>query len=153
MTNDQQKAQQKAKTEAFRALHQGKILILPNAWDAASARIVQQAGFSAIATTSAGIAFTLGYPDGQRISREEMLASVGRIAHAVQVPVTADVEAGYGDRAEDAAETARAACRVVIAVGENPRRPRGCAEGGCAAGAECAHRCVSGTNRGGGNPV
>src|SRR6266436_2777600 len=54
---------QKAKTETFRALHQGKILILPNAWDAASARIVQQAGFSAIATTSAGIAFTLGYGD------------------------------------------------------------------------------------------
>jgi 2-methylisocitrate lyase-like PEP mutase family enzyme len=91
---------QKAKTETFRALHQGKILILPNAWDAASARIVQQAGFSAIATTSAGIAFTLGYPDGQRISREEMLTVVGRIATAVELPVTADVEAGYGDRPE-----------------------------------------------------
>jgi 2-methylisocitrate lyase-like PEP mutase family enzyme len=98
---------QKAKTDSFRALHQGKILVLPNAWDVASARVVQQAGFSAIATTSAGIAFTLGYPDGQRISREEMLAVVGRIARAVKVPVTADVEAGYGDRPEDAARTAR----------------------------------------------
>jgi 2-methylisocitrate lyase-like PEP mutase family enzyme len=98
---------QEAKTDAFRALHQGKILVLPNAWDVASARVVQQAGFSAIATTSAGIAFTLGYPDGQRISREEMLAVVGRIARAVKVPVTADVEAGYGDRPEDAARTAR----------------------------------------------
>ena len=103
MSNDRQKT----KTEAFRALHQGKILILPNAWDAASARIVQQAGCSAIATTSAGIAFTLGYPDGQRISREEMLAVVTRIAKAVKLPVTADVEAGYGPRPEDAARTAR----------------------------------------------
>jgi 2-methylisocitrate lyase-like PEP mutase family enzyme len=98
---------QKAKSEAFRALHRGNILILPNAWDAASARVIQQAGFSAVATTSAGIAFTLGYPDGQRISREEMLAIVGRIARAVKVPVTADVEAGYGNRPEDAARTAR----------------------------------------------
>jgi 2-methylisocitrate lyase-like PEP mutase family enzyme len=98
---------QKAKTDAFRDLHQGKILILPNAWDVASARIVEQAGFKAIATTSAGIAFTLGYPDGQRISREEMLAVVGRIATGVDLPVTADVEAAYGDRPEDAARTAR----------------------------------------------
>jgi 2-methylisocitrate lyase-like PEP mutase family enzyme len=98
---------QRAKTDAFRALHQGKILVLPNAWDVASARVVQQAGFSAIATTSAGIAFTLGYPDGQRISREEMLTVVGRIARAVELPVTADVEAGYGDRPQDAARTAR----------------------------------------------
>jgi 2-methylisocitrate lyase-like PEP mutase family enzyme len=60
-----------------------------------------------MATTSAGIAFTLGYPDGQKISREEMLARVTRIARAVKVPVTADVEAGYGDRPEDAADTAR----------------------------------------------
>jgi 2-methylisocitrate lyase-like PEP mutase family enzyme len=98
---------QKEKTDAFRALHQGKILILPNAWDVASARVIEQAGFSAIATTSAGIAFTLGYPDGQRISREEMLAVVARIATAVKLPVTADVEAGYGPRPEDAADTAR----------------------------------------------
>lgn len=99
---------QKAKTDAFRAMHQGKqILLLPNAWDAASARVVQQAGFGAVATTSAGIAFTLGYPDGQRISRQEMLAVVRRMANAVRVPVTADVEAGYGDRPEDAARTAR----------------------------------------------
>jgi 2-methylisocitrate lyase-like PEP mutase family enzyme len=98
---------QKAKSAAFRALHGGNILILPNAWDVASARIIQQAGCSAIATTSAGIAFTLGYPDGQRISREEMLTVVGRIAACVRVPVTADVEAGYGELPEDAARTAR----------------------------------------------
>jgi 2-methylisocitrate lyase-like PEP mutase family enzyme len=96
------------KTEVFRAMHRGKqVLLLPNAWDVASARVIQQAGFGAIATTSAGIAFSLGYPDGQRISRQEMLAAVRRIASAVQVPVTADVEAGYGVRPEDAACTAQ----------------------------------------------
>ncbi|MGA9797409.1 MAG: isocitrate lyase/phosphoenolpyruvate mutase family protein [Terriglobales bacterium] len=96
-----------SKYEALRALHQNNTLILPNAWDAASARVIQQAGFSAIATTSAGIAFSLGYPDGQRISRQEMLAVVARIAKAVKLPVTADAEAGYGPRPEDAARTAR----------------------------------------------
>ena len=95
------------KAKALRAMHRGEILVLPNAWDVASARVIQQAGFGAIATTSAGIAFTMGYPDGQRISREEMLAVVGRIASAVKVPVTADVEAGYGIAPEDAARTAR----------------------------------------------
>jgi len=99
--------EQKSKAIAFRAMHRGeKILVLPNAWDVASARVFEQAGFGAIATTSAGVAFSLGYPDGQKISREEMLARVARIAEAVKVPVTADVEAGYGDRPEDAARTA-----------------------------------------------
>ena len=65
---------QKAKGAALRAMHRGpRILLLPNAWDVASARVLEEAGFGAMATTSAGIAFTLGYPDGQRISREEML--------------------------------------------------------------------------------
>ena len=95
--------------EAFRAMHHApRILLLPNAWDVATARIFEEAGFGAIATTSAGIAFTMGYPDGQRISRNEMLQAVSRIAAAIRVPVTADVEAGYGDRPEDAAQTALA---------------------------------------------
>ncbi len=99
---------QKAKGAALRAMHRGpRILLLPNAWDVASARVLEEAGFGAMATTSAGIAFTLGYPDGQRISREEMLRVVARIVAAVGVPVTADMEAGYGDRPEDAAKTAR----------------------------------------------
>jgi 2-methylisocitrate lyase-like PEP mutase family enzyme len=99
---------QKVKASAFRAMHHDKrTLVLPNAWDAASARVFEEVGFGAIATTSAGVAFTMGYPDGQRISRDEMLAVVGRIAAAVKVPVTADVEAGYGDRPEHAAQTAR----------------------------------------------
>ena len=99
---------QKSKALAFRAMHHGpKLLVLPNAWDVASARIFEDTGFDAVATTSAGIAFSLGSPDGQKIARDEMLARVARIAHAVKVPVTADVEAGYGGRPEDAARTAR----------------------------------------------
>jgi 2-methylisocitrate lyase-like PEP mutase family enzyme len=111
--------QQQKKAEAFRALHSAsEVLLLPNIWDVASARIIEASGFPAIATTSAGIAFTLGYPDGQKISREEMLAAVTRIARSVQVPVTADVEAGYGNRPEDAAQTARAVIEAG-AVGMN----------------------------------
>jgi 2-methylisocitrate lyase-like PEP mutase family enzyme len=97
-----------AKALQFRQLHRGPgVLILPNAWDVASARIFEDAGFPAIATTSAGIAFSLGYPDGQRIPREEMMARIGRIARAVHVPVTADIEAAYGPGPEDAARTTR----------------------------------------------
>ncbi len=100
-------AEQSANANAFRAMHRGpKILVLPNAWDVASSRIFEEAGMAAIATSSAGIAFSLGYPDGQKISRDEMLAAVARITAKVKIPVTADVEAGYGDRPEDAALTA-----------------------------------------------
>jgi 2-methylisocitrate lyase-like PEP mutase family enzyme len=89
---------QNEKAEFFRALHRGpEILVLPNSWDCASARIFEQAGFPAIGTTSAGIAFSLGYSDGQRIPRDLMLATVGRISAAVALPVTADLESGYGD--------------------------------------------------------
>lgn len=100
---------QPANANLFRELHRGPtILVLPNAWDVASARILENAGVAAIATTSAGVAFSLGYPDGQRISREQMLEVVSRIAARVKLPVTADVEAGYGNRPEDAALTASA---------------------------------------------
>jgi 2-methylisocitrate lyase-like PEP mutase family enzyme len=110
---------QRTQAHAFRAMHHGpRILLLPNVWDVASARILEEAGFGAMATTSAGIAFSLGYPDGQRISREEMLAVVTRIVHGVKVPVTADVEAGYGNRPEDAADTARGVIEVG-AIGMN----------------------------------
>jgi 2-methylisocitrate lyase-like PEP mutase family enzyme len=97
-----------AKADEFLRLHQGPpILVLANVWDAASARIVEHAGFKAIATSSAAVANSLGYPDGQRISREEMIEVVRRIAARVSVPVSADLEAGYGSSAEDMAETAR----------------------------------------------
>jgi len=100
---------QAEKAEQFRKLHRGpRFLVLPNAWDVASARILEELGYPAIATTSAGIAFSLGYPDGQRVSREQMLEVVARIARAVRVPVTADMEAGYGITAKDMSETARA---------------------------------------------
>jgi 2-methylisocitrate lyase-like PEP mutase family enzyme/predicted thioesterase len=100
--------QQKQKAETFRALHHGpNILILPNAWDAASACILEQAGFPAIATTSGGIAFSLGYPDKQKVTRAEAMTVISRIARAVKIPVSADVESGYGDRPEDAAQTAQ----------------------------------------------
>jgi len=100
--------------ESFRRSHAGPgILVLPNAWDVATARLVEEAGFAGIATTSAGIAWALGYPDGERISRGEMLAAIRRIVAAVRVPVTADVEGGYGATVAAAAETARG----VIAAG------------------------------------
>src|ERR1700690_3806712 len=96
------------KAVGFRLRQRGiGVLVLPNAWDVASGRIFEEAGFPAIATTSAGIAFSLGYPDGQRISREEMIARIGRIVRAVKVPVSADIEAGYGSSTEDAARTTR----------------------------------------------
>ena len=97
-----------AKAARLLQMHQGpKILVLPNAWDAASARIFEQAGFEALGTTSAGIAASLGYPDGEAVSRDEMLDVVRRIARTVAIPVTADVEGGYGPTVDDAEATAR----------------------------------------------
>ncbi len=102
------KEEQKEKAKRFLDLHQAPpILILPNAWDAASAKMFERAGFAAIATTSAGIAASCGYPDGERISRDEMLEAVRRIANAVALPVTADMEAGFGSSPDEVAETAR----------------------------------------------
>src|SRR5262245_30911185 len=101
------------KAARFLQMHEEGGLLLPNAWDISSARLFENAGFPAIATTSAGVAFALGYPDGEFISRDEMLDVVGRIAKAVQVPVTADIEAGYGAEPSVVAET----IRQVIDVG------------------------------------
>lgn len=101
---------------ALRELHHGaKILILPNAWDCVSARLFEEAGFPAIATTSGGVAAVLGYADGQHISAEEMLLLVGRIARTVAVPVTADLEAGYGTSATEIAEVMRRAIDAGVA--------------------------------------
>jgi 2-methylisocitrate lyase-like PEP mutase family enzyme len=110
---------QAEKAEKFRKLHRGpRMLLLPNAWDVASARILEECGHPAIATTSAGIAYSLGYPDGQRISRDEMLEMAGRIARAVRIPVTADLEAGYGTTVKEMAETVKAAIEAG-AIGMN----------------------------------
>ncbi|PTA67722.1 isocitrate lyase/PEP mutase family protein [Deinococcus arcticus] len=97
-----------ARARQLRALHGGG-LVLPNAWDALSARLLQEAGFPAIGTTSAGVAFALGHPDGQVLPRAEALHALGRMVAAVQVPVTADLEAGYGHRPPEVAATVRAA--------------------------------------------
>ncbi|CAL9445567.1 putative protein [Streptomyces sp. enrichment culture] len=88
-----------SKAETFRALHHGREpgdpLVLPGPWDAASARVFEEAGFPALATPSAGVAASLGYEDGHTPA-DEMFAAVARIARAVEVPVSADVEDGYG---------------------------------------------------------
>src|SRR6516165_3747552 len=95
------------KAACLRELHQGpRILILVNVWDVAGARLIESMGLPAVATSSAAVANSLGYADGQRISRDEMLAVVRRIAAAVNVPVTADMEGGYCNLPEGMAETA-----------------------------------------------
>ncbi|GAA4257909.1 isocitrate lyase/phosphoenolpyruvate mutase family protein [Azospirillum formosense] len=102
------------KAERLRQLHgTGKPLVLPNAWDVGSAVVFAAAGCPALATSSAGIAFAAGFPDGERMPRDAMLAAVGRIAARVAVPVSADMEAGYGATPEDVADTVRG----VIAAG------------------------------------
>ncbi|MFJ4807739.1 isocitrate lyase/PEP mutase family protein [Streptomyces longwoodensis] len=99
---------------AFRALHvPGRPLVLPNAWDIASARLVEDAGAAAVATTSAGLAWALGAADGDRLGREDALRAVADVVAAVRVPVTADVESGYATDPEGVAGTVRA----VLAAG------------------------------------
>jgi 2-methylisocitrate lyase-like PEP mutase family enzyme len=93
------------KAAALLALHTGPGFVLPNAWDAGSARVLEQVGFPAIATTSAGVAWSCGVPDGGALDRDTMLEHVARIVAAVGVPVTADLEAGYGDTAGDVGRT------------------------------------------------
>lgn len=92
---------------AFHTLHQdfAQPLLLANAWDVASARLVESAGAPAIATTSAGVAWSLGHADGSALGRKEAVAAVSRIAGAVTVPVTADIEAGYADDADGVEHT------------------------------------------------
>ena len=111
--------QQAEKAEQFRKLHHGpRMLVLSNAWDVVSARILEECGHPAIATSSAAVAFSRGYPDGERIPRDEMLDVVARIARAVRVPVTADLEAGYGTTVKDMVETVKAAI-AAGAIGMN----------------------------------
>ncbi|WP_405652989.1 isocitrate lyase/phosphoenolpyruvate mutase family protein [Streptomyces sp. RK9] len=105
---------QHATATAFRALHTpGTPLVLPNAWDLASARVVESAGAAAVATTSAGLAWALGAADGDRLPRDRALAAVAAITAAVDVPVTADIESGYAKDAAGVADTVRA----VLAAG------------------------------------
>jgi 2-methylisocitrate lyase-like PEP mutase family enzyme len=97
----------------LRQLHTDRPLVLPNAWDAASARVIELAGAKAIATTSAGVSWTYGRRDGQSLRREEMLQTIRHIVQTVDIPVSADVESGYGGGSpEDVAETVRALIRI-----------------------------------------
>ncbi|HEX5739068.1 MAG TPA: isocitrate lyase/phosphoenolpyruvate mutase family protein, partial [Hydrogenophaga sp.] len=108
------------KATAFRELHENSgCFLMPNAWDAGSARILSAQGFSALGTTSAGIAFSRGLPDGaQAIGRAEMMDAVHRIVLAVSVPVSADLEAGFGASPDDVAQTVSMAVQAG-AVGGN----------------------------------
>lgn len=100
----------------FRQLHSEKPLILPNAWDAASARVIEAAGAPAIATTSAGVSWSFGRADGQKLRREEMLQVIGNIVESVRVPVSADMESGYGDGSgKDVADTVQALISMGVA--------------------------------------
>jgi 2-methylisocitrate lyase-like PEP mutase family enzyme len=96
------------RTQLFHALHQPGPLALPNAWDVASALIVEAAGAKAVATTSAGVAWTLGAPDGNSVARDLVIDLVARIAAAVRVPVSADIESGFGEDAREVGATAKA---------------------------------------------
>lgn len=109
---------QPGKAATLLDLHHGPGFVIPNAWDAGSARVLERIGFPAIATTSAGIAWSCGLPDGGAIDAETMLEHIGRIVTAVDVPVTADLENGYGTTPEEVGRTvARAA--ALGAVGAN----------------------------------
>lgn len=98
------KVDQVRMAEAFRARHARRpVLLLPNAWDAMSARLFAAAGFEAMATTSGGVAWALGYPDGEATPWSEVVAATARIVRAAGVPVSADIEAGYGASPQDVA--------------------------------------------------
>lgn len=104
---------QRRKAATFRSLHDSGVFALPNAWDAGSAVLIAEAGAQAIATTSAGISWSLGRPDGQNLTQQEMTSVVARIAAAVDLPVSADIEGGYGSGPDAVA----AAVRAVIGAG------------------------------------
>jgi 2-methylisocitrate lyase-like PEP mutase family enzyme len=108
------KATQHALAGRFLRLHDGPdVLVVGSAWDAGSAVVFERAGFAAIATSSAGIAFSLGWPDGERIPRDEMLAAIARVVRATPLPVSADIETGYGRTPSEVAAT----CRGVLEAG------------------------------------
>lgn len=100
---------QPAKAEAFRRLHDRRdVLVLPNAWDVPSARVFEDQGFPAVATSSAGMLVSLGYPDGEGIPRDEFLSAIARVARVLSVPLSADVVGGFGDSPEGVAKSVKA---------------------------------------------
>jgi 2-methylisocitrate lyase-like PEP mutase family enzyme len=108
---------QTEKGRAFRALHEGdNAFIIPNPWDVGTARLLAQLGFEALATTSAGYAFSVGQPDGT-IGRAETMAHVSAIVSATDLPVSADLENGFGDEPESVAETIKLAAQAGLVGG------------------------------------
>jgi 2-methylisocitrate lyase-like PEP mutase family enzyme len=109
---------QSERARAFHTLHKDGLLILPNSWDAGSARIIEEAGAKAIATSSAAVAWAHGYPDGEALPAETLIATVHETVRAVRIPVSADIEAGF---AADARTAGEFAARVIDAgaVGVN----------------------------------
>ena len=106
---------QAEKARAFRDLHERDgAFIIPNPWDVGSARLLEQSGFEALATTSAGHAYSLGRLD-YRVSREEMMLHVSQLAAATEIPLSADLEDGYGEAPETVAETVRMAAASGLA--------------------------------------
>jgi len=107
------------KAEDFRRLHDRReVLVLPNAWDVPSARVFEDEGFPAVATSSAGMLVSLGYPDGEGIPPKEFDAAIRRIANVLSVPLSADVVGGFGDTPEGVVRSVRAVIRAG-AVGIN----------------------------------
>jgi 2-methylisocitrate lyase-like PEP mutase family enzyme len=100
---------QEERAQDFRGLHHGKrILILPNAWDVPSARVFENEGFPAVATSSAGLMVSLGYPDGEVMGRDEFVSAVERIARVLSVPLSADIVAGFGKTTKEVVVTVKA---------------------------------------------
>jgi 2-methylisocitrate lyase-like PEP mutase family enzyme len=107
------KRSQAETAQDFRGLHHGKrILILPNAWDVPSARVFENAGFPAVATSSAGLMVSLGYPDGEVMDRDEFISSVRRIARVLSVPLSVDIVAGFGKTTKEVLSTVKAILKV-----------------------------------------
>lgn len=108
------RAEQRRRAEAFCALHRGpRILVLGSVWDVASAVVFERAGFAALGTSSAGVAYAHGYPDDEGMPRETMIEAVRAIASRVAIPVSADMLTGYGATPEAVAAT----CRMVLEAG------------------------------------
>jgi 2-methylisocitrate lyase-like PEP mutase family enzyme len=99
--------EQRRAADDFRALHHGEMLVLPNAWDAMSARVFEEAGCRAVATTSAGVSWSLGYPDGERIPWADFLGATRRIARCLSVPLTVDCESGFSATPAELGERVR----------------------------------------------
>jgi 2-methylisocitrate lyase-like PEP mutase family enzyme len=127
------RAELKDRAERLRKLHRGDLLVLPNAWDAASARTVADAGFPVVATASAAISAMLGYPDGEGAPWQEMFAAAGRVARAVAVPVTVDAEAGYGMAPRDLVDRLLDIGAVGCNLEDTDHRAGGLAEAGAQA--------------------